>query len=93
LIVDESSRDHTLELARSSADAADPPFPLTALLNPVNQGYGGNQKIGFHCAIEKEFDIVALVHGDGQYPPELLPNLLEPALSGEAEIRRVDRRQ
>jgi len=41
-------------------------FPLTVLFNPVNQGYGGNQKIGFTNAIEKGFDIVALVHGDGQ---------------------------
>jgi glycosyltransferase involved in cell wall biosynthesis len=85
LIIDDSSRDHTFELARRSAEAVDLPFPLTVLFNPVNQGYGGNQKIGFHYAIEKQFDIVALVHGDGQYPPELLPTLLEPLLGGEAD--------
>ena len=51
------------------------PFKLTVLFNPVNQGYGGNQKIGFHFALEQGFDIVALVHGDGQYAPECLPEL------------------
>ena len=51
------------------------PFPLTVLFNPVNQGYGGNQKIGYLYAIENGFDFVALVHGDGQYAPECLPDL------------------
>ncbi len=60
-------------------------FRLRVLLNPENQGYGGNQKIGFHYAIERQFDIVALIHGDGQYAPERLPALLEPLLNGEAD--------
>ena len=36
------------------------PFPLTVLFNPVNQGYGGNQKIGYFYAIKNGFDFVAL---------------------------------
>ena len=55
------------------------------LVNPVNQGYGGNQKLGFLYAIEHGFDVVALVHGDGQYAPEALPDLLQPLLKDEAE--------
>jgi glycosyltransferase involved in cell wall biosynthesis len=82
LIIDDSSADHTFERAREFADA---PFPITVLFNPVNQGYGGNQKIGFHYAIKERFDIVALVHGDGQYAPECLNSLLQPLLSGEAD--------
>ena len=34
-----------------------------------NQGYGGNQKHGYHNAIDHGLDIVALVHGDGHYAP------------------------
>jgi 2-polyprenyl-3-methyl-5-hydroxy-6-metoxy-1,4-benzoquinol methylase len=55
------------------------------LHNPLNQGYGGNQKIGFHYAIENGFDIVALVHGDGQYKPECLPELLEPLVEEQCD--------
>ena len=55
------------------------------LFNPVNLGYGGNQKIGFFYAIKNEFDYVALVHGDGQYAPECLPELVGPLASGEAD--------
>ncbi len=61
------------------------PFPLHVLFNPVNQGYGGNQKIGYHFAIERGFDFVALVHGDGQYAPECLPELVRPLRDGEAD--------
>src|ERR1039457_1113230 len=82
LIIDDSSKDQTFHTAPALEDSQ---FPMTVLFNPVNQGYGGNQKIGFHYAIEKGFDIVALVHGDGQYAPERLPDLLQPLLNGEAD--------
>src|SRR5262249_13437411 len=63
----------------------DNPFKVTVLYNPVNMGYGGNQKIGFHYAIENRFDFVALLHGDGQYAPDMLATLTEPLLTGEAD--------
>src|SRR4029453_10896786 len=76
------------------------PFALTVLFNPENQGYGGNQKIGFHYAIEKGFDFVALIHGDGQYAPECLPELIEPLASRQADavfgsrmMRKADARR
>ena len=49
---------------------------LNIFSNPANQGYGGNQKIGYHYSIKKKFDFVVLLHGDGQYAPEELPKLL-----------------
>jgi glycosyltransferase involved in cell wall biosynthesis len=82
LIIDDSSSDRTFDRAREIDES---PFPITVLFNPVNQGYGGNQKIGFHYAIREKFDYVALVHGDGQYAPERLPDLLQPLLRGEAD--------
>jgi glycosyltransferase involved in cell wall biosynthesis len=82
LIIDDSSSDRTFERARELSGL---PFPMTVLFNPANQGYGGNQKIGFHYAIREKFDIVALVHGDGQYAPECLGELIQPLLSGEAD--------
>ena len=53
-------------------------YPIRVLKNPKNLGYGGNQKLGYRYAINNGFDIVALLHGDGQYAPEKLPSLLEP---------------
>jgi glycosyltransferase involved in cell wall biosynthesis len=85
LIIDDASRDRTFEKGREVEVEGKLPFKLTVLYNPVNQGYGGNQKIGFHYAVKNGFDFVALVHGDGQYAPEMLPDLIKPLLSGEAD--------
>jgi glycosyltransferase involved in cell wall biosynthesis len=84
LIIDDSSADATFE--RGHAITRDPslPFPLVVLFNPQNQGYGGNQKLGYHYALERDYDFVALIHGDGQYAPECLGTLLEPLRNGEA---------
>jgi glycosyltransferase involved in cell wall biosynthesis len=84
LIIDDSSRDATFEKGRSIVNDPSLPFPITVLFNPLNQGYGGNQKLGYHYAIEHGYDFVALIHGDGQYAPECLPELLEPLRKGDA---------
>ena len=85
LVLDDSSQDKTFERTSVVQREAGLPFPLHVLFNPVNQGYGGNQKIGYHFAIERGFDFVALVHGDGQYAPECLPDLVRPLREGQAD--------
>tara|TARA_B100000959_G_scaffold189704_1_gene198409 strand:+ start:2152 stop:2886 length:735 start_codon:yes stop_codon:yes gene_type:complete len=42
-----------------------------------NLGYGGVQKYAFQYAIDNGFDYVIMLHGDGQYSPEVLPNFIE----------------
>lgn len=85
LVIDDCSKDQTFEASETLRRAEGPPFRLNVLFNPVNQGYGGNQKIGFAFAVEQGFDFVALLHGDGQYAPECLPELVKPLADGEAE--------
>lgn len=85
LVIDDCSRDQTFRRSDEVRASEEFPFKLHVLFNPVNQGYGGNQKIGFHFAIEEGFDFVALVHGDGQYAPECLPELVRPLADGEAD--------
>ena len=85
LIIDDASGDNTFRQSAAVAETDQFPFRLTVLKNPTNQGYGGNQKIGFFYAMENNFDVVALVHGDGQYAPEILPNLLKPAIEEKAD--------
>ncbi len=85
LIIDEASRDSTFERSHRISKAPDVPFPVHALFNSVNQGYGGNQKLGYRYAIENGYDFVVLLHGDGQYAPECLPELLDPLRRGEAD--------
>ena len=84
LVVDDASGDKTFEIG-AEYKKAHASVPMTVLRNENNQGYGGNQKVGYSYAIANGFDFVALVHGDGQYAPEELPRLLEPLVSGEAD--------
>jgi glycosyltransferase involved in cell wall biosynthesis len=58
---------------------------LTVLRHPENLGYGGNQKAGYRLAIEYGLDIVVLLHGDGQYAPECLPEIVAPLERGECD--------
>lgn len=95
LIIDDSSKDDTF-LRGLRCQQRSAAFKITVLRTPENQGYGGNQKLGYRYAIENNFDIVALLHGDGQYAPEKLPALLEPLLRDEADAvfgsRMLDKR-
>jgi len=84
LIIDDSSPDQTFRHGLRYQQAH-PAFKITLLRTPENQGYGGNQKLGYRYAIDHGFDIVALVHGDGQYAPEKLPALLAPLLADKAD--------
>jgi glycosyltransferase involved in cell wall biosynthesis len=84
LVIDDHSADDTFETAVRYRDSH-PGRNVVVLFNPENQGYGGNQKIGYQYAIEKGFDVVALLHGDGQYAPEMLEELIAPVLMGEVD--------
>lgn len=74
-IIDDSSKDATVERAKEVVwDGGK--APLAVFKTPYNQGYGGNQRLGYLYALERGFDIVVLLHGDGQYAPESLPEIL-----------------
>ena len=77
LIIDDASNDKTFEISKKiQRNQKKNNVNVKVFYNPINQGYGGNQKIGYHYSIKKNFDFVVLLHGDGQYAPEELPNLL-----------------
>ena len=77
LIIDDASSDKTFEISKKiQRNQKKNNLRVKVFYNPINQGYGGNQKIGYHYSIKKKFDFVVLLHGDGQYAPEELPKLL-----------------
>lgn len=84
VIFDDASADPTFELAVGIQSLASIP-KLKALKNPRNLGYGGNQKAGYRYFMERGFDIVVLLHGDGQYAPEILSHLYHPIVEGRAD--------
>jgi glycosyltransferase involved in cell wall biosynthesis len=77
LIIDDASKDETVHMAEAHAKAADL-RNVRVLKNPRNQGYGGNQKVGYRYAVQNSFDVAVMLHGDGQYTPRALPELIQP---------------
>lgn len=83
LLLDDASADNTAKIAKESDIIKNE--QITIIKNEKNLGYGGNQKKGYNYAIQNGFDVVVLLHGDGQYAPEILKNMIEPILVGKAD--------
>jgi methionine biosynthesis protein MetW len=84
LVGDDYSQDST-HLVALGYQQISPDLPLTIVRHPQNLGYGGNQKWGYQYAMDHGWDVVVLLHGDGQYAPELLPSIIEPIVDGRAK--------
>ena len=83
LVGDDHSQDHTYQVGLGYQETSD--LPLHVVRHPKNLGYGGNQKWGYRYAIDNGWDVVVLLHGDGQYAPEQMRTLLEPLLERRAD--------
>ncbi|MEW6429748.1 MAG: glycosyltransferase family 2 protein, partial [Thermodesulfobacteriota bacterium] len=66
IVVDDKSRDDTVEIAKRLPNTVVHP-------HETNLGYGGNQKSCYRLALEQGGDIVIMVHPDYQYTPLLIP--------------------
>ncbi len=84
LVLDDSSSDHTVQVAEAYRQAH-PDLPLTVLRQPRNLGYGGNQKSGYRYALDHGWDVAVMLHGDGQYAPEALADMVAPIVADEAD--------
>lgn len=67
LLVDDCSKDNTVELAKT--------IGIKTITHEKNLGYGGNQKTCYAEALKLEADIVIMLHPDFQYDPNLIPAL------------------
>jgi glycosyltransferase involved in cell wall biosynthesis len=78
ILVDDGSTDATLEVARQ--------LGLEIFVHNRNYGYGANQKTCYAEALRAGADIVVMVHPDYQYDPRLVPQIIEPIVSGQADV-------
>jgi len=83
-VFDDASKDETYELAVGFKTLFGMD-KLTVIRNVVNLGYGGNQMRGYRYFMDRGFDVVVMLHGDGQYAPEVLSDLYAPIVAGEAD--------
>jgi glycosyltransferase involved in cell wall biosynthesis len=74
IVVDDSSDDDTVSVARS--------LGLDVILHPHNRGYGGNQKTCYTEALRRGADIIVMVHPDYQYDPRMVTAMAGMIVSG-----------
>jgi glycosyltransferase involved in cell wall biosynthesis len=78
ILVDDSSTDETVRLARE--------LPVEVVWHPHQVGYGGNQKTCYLQALQHDADVVVMLHPDGQYEAGLIPQMVAPIIEGRADL-------
>jgi glycosyltransferase involved in cell wall biosynthesis len=85
LVVDNNSEDDTYLVAAGYREA-NGVYNLQVIRNERNLGYGGSQKLAYRRALDQSLQGVAMLHGDAQYAPEIIGQLIAPILRGEADM-------
>lgn len=78
LVCDDGSRDETGEIARE--------LGAVVVTHERNNGYGAAITTLFDLAKKMKADVLVTIDGDGQHDPLDIPALLEPIVSGTADI-------
>jgi glycosyltransferase involved in cell wall biosynthesis len=73
-VLDNASSDGTADAVCARIESG-LPFGVNVYRNAVNLGYGGSQKVAYAHAVRRGYDVVAMLHGDGQYPSQQVPAL------------------
>lgn len=78
LLVDDSSRDQTVSLARE--------IGIRSFVHNKNYGYGRNQKTCYSEALKSGADVIVMLHPDYQYSPRLVPAMAAMIVSEEYDV-------
>jgi glycosyltransferase involved in cell wall biosynthesis len=78
IVVDDASQDETVRIARD--------LGLFLRTHDTNLGYGGNQKTCYRTALDREADVVIMLHPDYQYDPRLLVAIAAPICYGVYDV-------
>jgi glycosyltransferase involved in cell wall biosynthesis len=78
ILVDDASQDKTVEVASQ--------LNLKVIVHPHNVGYGGNQKTCYMEALRDGADIVVMMHPDGQYDPQIIPDVVMALKESDADM-------
>jgi glycosyltransferase involved in cell wall biosynthesis len=82
VVVNDGSTDRTAEVLRQLA----PRYGAEFLNLPINLGIGRAVQAGFRYAIEREAQVVLQLDGDGQHPASQIPLIVDPLVSGHADV-------
>jgi len=78
ILVDDASKDATALVAQE--------LGITTIVHSTNAGYGANQKTCYRTALERDADIIVMVHPDYQYSPRLVTAMASMITSGHYDV-------
>ncbi|MDI6820594.1 MAG: glycosyltransferase family 2 protein [Patescibacteria group bacterium] len=78
ILCDDGSKDKTVEISRT--------LNITTLFHKENKGYGANQKTLYNSTMQKNPEIIVMVHPDNQYDTNSIPLMVEIIRSGKADM-------
>src|SRR6185437_2951877 len=85
-VVDDASKDTTVERARACA-AKDP--RIKVITQERNRGAGAAVIAGYHAALEEKFDVVCVMNADNQMDPEELREIALPVVRDEVDYTKA----
>lgn len=86
-VVDDACPENTGNLVeRECADSR-----VRVVYHAQNQGVGGAVMTGYSAAVADGADVIVKIDGDGQMDPALLPFIVAPIISGEADYTKGNR--
>ena len=88
VIVDDASRDKTVEIVKQYLDSQE---RVVLFEHQNNQGVGGAIVSGYKWARDNDFDVTAVMAGDGQMDPDDLLGILEPVVNGTSDYSKGNR--
>ena len=87
-VVDDASRDATVERAERAA-AAEP--RIAVIVHEKNGGVGAAIVTGYKRAIEERYDVTCVMAADNQMPADDLVHLVTPVARGEVDYAKANR--
>ena len=78
LVVDDASEDDTVRIAKAAG--------VDIVRHPMNLGMGAVYRTVLRAAIDKNPEVLVVLNGNGHCNPEEISRVLDPVLSGDAEI-------
>ncbi|MBI3609121.1 MAG: glycosyltransferase family 2 protein [Nitrospirae bacterium] len=78
LVVDDGSSDPTASVARAQG--------AVVIRHLVNRGLGGALGTGIEAALRRDADVIITYDADGQHSPADIAKIIEPILTGRADV-------
>ncbi len=91
IVIDDRSPDNTVEVIREFIEKQGQPERFILIEHEKNAGVGAAITTGYHEAIRRKIEVVAVMAGDGQMDPKQLRMLVAPVAGGQADYAKANR--